>query len=618
MAQVSTATPTAQIRERRPGIPDDGDGNIAGELDLSTYEGFAFLSSFVIPGGCSFSYDSSGPSLSIGAGRIARYTGDRQELVTVEAVSGLGLASGTTNFVYFRGDNVWEVRDADEPPGPDALLAGTVDTASRRVDEAVRGRSPIPSDLPGVATTGDGPDEPPAVVDAPSLVDGETRYYRERITETERIALYRAGVVSDTLSATTGLAARVVTEGGGTVHHATEAKRATGDPLATVSGPADVRFEISNATGGSVAGVSGRWTYRIEPVSAPTTVSYGGFAQYQVDAQNTGATANTGPTGSSSQAWTYTTGSLVQASPAVVDGTVYVGSRDASMYALATSDGSEEWSTGLGSGILSSAAVVDGTVYVGAGSTLYALSAADGSEEWTYATGNTISSSPAVVDGTVYVGSNDDSVYAVAASDGSEQWTYATGGDVVSSPAVANGTVYVGSNDSTVYALDASDGSEVWTVATGNEVRSSPAVVDGTVYVGSFDDTVYALDAGDGSETWSTALGGDVFVSPSVRDGSVFAATTATGQNNVFALAASDGSQEWAYQAADAVQSSPTVTSDTVYFGDGSGNVYGLAVSDGSENWTASAGSFLVWSPPALDSGRLFIGSGDNNVYALE
>ncbi|WP_336023036.1 PQQ-binding-like beta-propeller repeat protein [Halobellus salinisoli] len=66
---------------------------------------------------------------------------------------------------------------------------------------------------------------------------------------------------------------------------------------------------------------------------------------------------------------------MLASSPAVVDDTVYVGSRDGYVYALAASDGTERWRYRTdGSVSSSSMAVVDGTVYVGSSEHVYALS----------------------------------------------------------------------------------------------------------------------------------------------------------------------------------------------------------------------------------------------------
>jgi outer membrane protein assembly factor BamB len=136
----------------------------------------------------------------------------------------------------------------------------------------------------------------------------------------------------------------------------------------------------------------------------------------------------------------------------------------------------------------SSPAVLDGVVYIGLlNGSVYALDAHTGSKLWGYATGGHVTSSPAVANGVVYVGSFDDNVYALDASTGALLWSYATGNSVQSSPAVANGVVYVGSDDGNVYALNAQTGGELWSYTTVANVYSSPAVVNGVVYFGSDD-----------------------------------------------------------------------------------------------------------------------------------
>jgi len=64
--------------------------------------------------------------------------------------------------------------------------------------------------------------------------------------------------------------------------------------------------------------------------------------------------------------------------------------------------------------VVSSPAVAEGTVYVGSeDNNLYAIDAATGKEVWHYATGDWIDSSPAISNGVVYVGSNDKNLYAI-------------------------------------------------------------------------------------------------------------------------------------------------------------------------------------------------------------
>ena len=78
----------------------------------------------------------------------------------------------------------------------------------------------------------------------------------------------------------------------------------------------------------------------------------------------------------------------------------------------------ERWRFTAGDSVDSSPTVVDGVVYVGSDDgTLYALDAATGAERWRFATGDEVDSSPAVVDGVVFVGSEDGNVYALEAAE---------------------------------------------------------------------------------------------------------------------------------------------------------------------------------------------------------
>jgi outer membrane protein assembly factor BamB/uncharacterized membrane protein YoaK (UPF0700 family) len=228
--------------------------------------------------------------------------------------------------------------------------------------------------------------------------------------------------------------------------------------------------------------------------------------------------------GSCSPLWTATTGGRIGfSSPAVADGVVYVGSEDDKLYAYdaagvincsgsGTKTCNPLWSSAATSGVIdSSPAVANGVVYVGSGDGklyAYAVGCASGGGSctplWTATTGGPIWSSPAVANGVVYVGSSDHKLYAYAvgcASGGgtcTPLWTATTGDIVWSSPAVANGVVYVGSEDGNLYAYSvgcASGGgtcTPLWTATTGDLIYSSPAVSNGVAYVGSDDSKLYA------------------------------------------------------------------------------------------------------------------------------
>ena len=115
-----------------------------------------------------------------------------------------------------------------------------------------------------------------------------------------------------------------------------------------------------------------------------------------------------------------------------------------------------DWSYTAGNSIVSSPAVVNGVVFIGShDGSLYAFDAATGVLLWSYATSGPILSSPVVANGIVYIGSYDHNLYALNANTGILLWSYTTGLFIESPPLIANGVVYVGSDDWKLYALNA-------------------------------------------------------------------------------------------------------------------------------------------------------------------
>jgi hypothetical protein len=264
------------------------------------------------------------------------------------------------------------------------------------------------------------------------------------------------------------------------------------------------------------------------------------------DPSHTGTSTSTGPT-TNNLLWSYTTYGLVESSPTVADGVVYVGSlgsngRQGSVYALDASTGNKIWSYQTGSNyVYSSPAVAGGDVYIGSfDGNVYALDASTGNKIWNYPTGSWgVWSSPAVAGGVVYIGSdgdypsNDGSVYALNVFTGGCLWSYQTDGSVGSSPAVANGLVYVGSNDGNVYAFGSLEQQPSNTAvscspnpAIAGSVVTCTATVSGSnptgtvtwttsSSTGSFSSSTSTLSSGSCSTTYTDTSAGSVIITAS-------------------------------------------------------------------------------------------------------
>ena len=207
-------------------------------------------------------------------------------------------------------------------------------------------------------------------------------------------------------------------------------------------------------------------------------------------------------------------------SPAIgLDGTLYVGSDDETLYAI-NPDGLLKWTFSTNGQILSSPAIgADGTgtiVYVGSeDDNLYAINP-DGSQKWAFPTNGQIHSSPAIgTDGTIYVGSDDDNLYAIN-PDSTAKWAHPvqTGAPIESSPVIdANGIIYVGSTDGNLYAIDPATGSIIpgWPLSAGSAIYSTPAIdANGNIYFG---DTLYIYGTAS-SMTVTPSAGANGAISP--------------------------------------------------------------------------------------------------------
>ncbi|MEQ9570177.1 MAG: PQQ-binding-like beta-propeller repeat protein, partial [Longimicrobiales bacterium] len=218
------------------------------------------------------------------------------------------------------------------------------------------------------------------------------------------------------------------------------------------------------------------------------------------------------------EVWAVATGGRVRSSPAMADGTVYVGSADGSVRALVLATGAERWrfeSEGVAIDgadfgfdrrpVTGGPSVADGQVYVGSrDARMYALDAVTGRLVWSHDDDGAsawVISTPAVWNDLVIFGrSSSAKVQAVDAATGALRWEVTLGGPVFSSPVVADGRAYVTTGGAgELVALDAATGAVQWRRRLGAESWSTPAVLDGVIVAAADDGVVRAIDATEGA-----------------------------------------------------------------------------------------------------------------------
>jgi outer membrane protein assembly factor BamB len=77
----------------------------------------------------------------------------------------------------------------------------------------------------------------------------------------------------------------------------------------------------------------------------------------------------------------------------------------------------------------------------------------------------------------------------------------------------------------------------------------------------------------------------------------------------------SNGQLKWSYTITGYVGSSPHVADGVVYVGSNDNNVYALNATTGAKVWNYTTGGQV--SSPAVANGVVYVGGADNNVYAL-
>jgi len=366
---------------------------------------------------------------------------------------------------------------------------------------------------------------------------------------------------------------------------------------------------------------------------------------------------------------------VFNASPAVAYSTtlqetiVYDVTSGGVAYAFNAATGAPVWQRSLAGHVLSSPAVFNGTIYIGTSNrTLAALNADTGVVQCTFTLPVTnpgrLISSPVVgvVDGSgpiVFIGdagtaesNNGGHFWAITgvgnnAGGCRKKWMYdnwpnkgttGTLAGVWDEPALTRNTrgtwevVFGTSNpDQSVYALNAAKGSLLWRFHTlhnsGDEdVGAGPTIdrpgrqfPDGAVYVDGKDGIEYALDLRTGKKIWSFTLGAGSRAANAVSEAALTGNTLVVCfAMTVFALNAKTGALKWKVTLGSQVRASPAVSGpsgDQVLFvGDVGGTEYGLNVHNGSQVFTAATGSQLQASA-AVAVGTLYFTSG-STFYA--
>lgn len=317
------------------------------------------------------------------------------------------------------------------------------------------------------------------------------------------------------------------------------------------------------------------------------------------------------PGSSPTLAWRLDTGGELYSTPTIANGVVYVTSKAGVLHAVDAATGAELWTYEVTSYVTrATPAIVDGIVYVGGGFTFSALDAASGDVRWTVPLQYGGQASPTVRDGLVVVSSQQGWIFALDADTGEIAWRLPTEGIVFSAATITDDAVVYGTDEGILYSVDRVSGTLNWRISLPGGVFAAPVVSDATILATTQAGELFALDRSTGERNWSVKQGsaqgpatnGDIVVL-AASDGGIYGFDMATGE------------RRWLYPSGKQAMTSPAIAGNLAIVGTGN-SLLALDIATGEAAWYFLAGD-VIESPPTVVDGYVFFGSRDGFLNAI-
>ena len=325
--------------------------------------------------------------------------------------------------------------------------------------------------------------------------------------------------------------------------------------------------------------------------------------------------------------WQFKGRNLLEYSPILVDGSLYVVNNNGIAFAIKTRSGKARWRRDIAGLNASSPAYSNGQLFIAnlEPGQVMALNAKNGITRWRRELPGRSESSPAVIDGKVLVGCECGTLFAFDEKTGKTLWETDLPGQIKAAPAISEGIAYVGDYSGTMSAIRISNGDVKW--QSGSQGASfgragafygTAAVAFGRVYAGSKDGRMYSFEKESGDLAWSHTVGGEVYAAPVAADTpktdpTVYFGTFGTG--DFFALDARSGDERWSADAGGHVIGAGSLIGETVYVANlDSTETFGFNAANGNKVWSFRDGAY---NPIISDGKRIYL-TGYERIYSLK
>jgi len=311
--------------------------------------------------------------------------------------------------------------------------------------------------------------------------------------------------------------------------------------------------------------------------------------------------------------WKFKCEDEIRGTPAISQGSLFIGSYDHNLYSLDAANGKFQWKYPTEGGIVSCPAILDGNIYIGSeDKLLHVVSERSGKIVWTYYTDAPVRSSPRIAEGHVFFGSDDSYLHAVNINTGRMVWRFESADAIRSTPLILGDMVYFGSEVGDYYAVSFS-GELKWRFRAKRAITSSTVGTKQAIYFTSMDSTLYALDPSNGWVLWRYRMGKASISTPCIAEDLIIAGAA---DGFIYAVEAKSSKETWRFRTEHQVNGSPVIYKDSVYCGSVDGNIYCLEYRTGRLRWKYGTEAAITGTPLVYDD-IVYIGSTDHHVYAF-
>ena len=282
-----------------------------------------------------------------------------------------------------------------------------------------------------------------------------------------------------------------------------------------------------------------------------------------------------------------------------------------------------DWTFSVKGAVTSEAALSNGMIVFGCDDgAVVSVDMATRKERWRIVTKDTVEATPAIASGRVFAGSNDGAFRAINLETGKEVWTihgqekFPTGGVVVASPDGLDEWILVNGYDGVSRCLRTSDGMQVWRHDSQNYINGSPAILDGDrVAFGGCDSVIHVINLRDGCAMSEVTTDAQIIRSLATWDRTVYAVNYA---NQLVALEVTAAKPTWVFENnGSQLLSCPAVDDARVYVGSRDHHVHAVNRLSGKQEWQFKTGGRVESSPLVFDDAVVF-GSSDGRLYAVD